>query len=571
MTTGETARRTAAAAAVRGTVATLLGRLLSFAATHVTLRRLPVHVLGVVHIRLELLRSAILFVSRQGLRLALTRWVTAANWNVAWTSLPLVTLLAAVAAVWHVSTCHGDSNSNDNNDNEALWCSDDLLYGGLLYCLAAAVEGWGEPAVLHALRQLDTATPAAAESAGTLVQTVATLVLLLLLPQSQSQVVQSPICALGTAHVLSALTYTCFLYVQVGRDLVGPRWHSLHGPTVSWTVVCTLQGLFKHVLTEGDRLVLATVASAHDQGVYALGSAYGGLAARLLLAPLEENARLLWSRLADDGDGDDHTGESPDTTVPSSTKRTTRNTTSANQTSRQALEDSYTVLVKVVLYIGLVFSCLAVHYTGLLLQILAGHQWGAEAANVLSAFCVYTAFLAMNGMTEAFCYAVAAQGTDMGRMALVHTLVGLVFAATAIRAVPRYGSVGLVAANCLAMALRTIYSVGYAVSYFNVSTTQEGAARPSVRPVLQRLVGRMLPHPVVGLAFGSAFYATRLSLARFTLQAAEISHGSRLWYQYAAQHVAIGATCGVGILTLAYTVEAPFRHRAASLLKQKTA
>jgi oligosaccharide translocation protein RFT1 len=566
MTTGETARRTAAA--VRGTVATLLGRLLSFAATHVTLRRLPVHVLGVVHIRLELLRSAILFVSRQGLRLALTRRVTAANWNVAWTSLPLVTLLAAGAAVWHVSTCHGDDD--DNNNNEALWCSDDLLYGGLLYCLAAAVEGWGEPAVLHALRQLDTATPAAAESAGTLVQTVATLVLLLLLPQSQGEML-SPICALGTAHVLSALTYTCFLYVQVGRDLVGPRWHALHGPTLSWTVVCTLQGLFKHVLTEGDRLVLATVASAHDQGVYALGSAYGGLAARLLLAPLEENARLLWSRLADDGDDDDDTGESPDMTVPSSTKRTATSSSSANQTSRQALEDSYTVLVKVVLYIGLVFSCLAVHYTGLLLQILAGRQWGAEAADVLAAFCVYTAFLAMNGMTEAFCYAVAAQGTDMGRMALVHTLVGLVFAATAIRAVPRYGSVGLVAANCLAMALRMIYSVGYAVSYFNVSTTQEGAARPSVRPVLQRLVGRMLPHPVVGLAFGSAFYATRLSLARFTWQAAEIAQGSRLWYQYAAQHVAVGATCGVGILTLAYTAEAPFRHRAASLLKQKTA
>ena len=57
-------------------------------------------------------------------------------------------------------------------------------------------------------------------------------------------------------------------------------------------------------------------------------------------------------------------------------------------------------LVKLALYIQLVFACVVVnYYTNLLLNILVKHP---TSSNILAAFCVYTAFLALKSMMEAF-------------------------------------------------------------------------------------------------------------------------------------------------------------------------
>jgi oligosaccharide translocation protein RFT1 len=102
-----------------------------------------------------------------------------------------------------------------------------------------------------------------------------------------------------------------------------------------------------------------------------------GLAARLLLQPLEENARLLFSRqgalvaLGNVVDGKD-------------SKRKDRIDTSKHL---QDLEDSYFFLVRVVLYIGFLFAAIGSNYSSALLRLLAGSQWGSnpEASAALSA------------------------------------------------------------------------------------------------------------------------------------------------------------------------------------------
>lgn len=74
------------------------------------------------------------------------------------------------------------------------------------------------------------------------------------------------------------------------RTLFDPEQYSL-----AW--VFSGQSVFKHMLTEGDKIVLSITCSLHDQGVYAMAQNYGSLAARLLLSPFEEMSRVIFGKI----------------------------------------------------------------------------------------------------------------------------------------------------------------------------------------------------------------------------------------------------------------------------------
>ena len=506
-----------------GTVATLLLRLVSFACTQWTFRVLDPATIGRTSIQLELLHTTAIFLSREGFRLSLTRQFED-NWNVAWLTVPVATTVSALALVWHVSSASATEDV-------------DYRTAGILYCTASCLEGWAEPAVLSALRQMNLSLKASAEGLATVAKTLATVIFLQYLRDDW------PATAFGLAQIVYSLVYAAVLYSSV--PLVGPRWsQGLDRRTCYMTVVFTLQGLFKHMLTEGDRIVLSTVSSSYDQGVYALGTAYGGLAARVILQPIEESSRLLWSR---------QSVQLP----PDAGLRT------IVHENDDPLMQSYTVLVKLVLYVGFIFGFMATNYTSVLLGVLAGRKWGdnQEAAAVLSAFCVYTAFLALNGITEAFVYGVASTASDMGRLGVAHTVIGCIFALIAPVAISRYGTVGLVAANCLAMLFRSMYSVRFAAVYFS-TRWQENRNSPTFR-ILWRLIRRVFPDSLVIACFVACYLGTKTSLARFERQVAEqeIPTGSTAWLRLAAEHVGLGSSLGIGLLTTAYWVEGDFRKR----------
>jgi oligosaccharide translocation protein RFT1 len=505
-------------AAARSTLITLLFRLVSFGCTQATFRLLDPSTLGKASIQLELLLTTVLFISREGFRLALTRNISSENWNVAWLTIPTVSVVALGSLLWHLffSTLSAEDP--------------DYRMGGILYCLAAWIEGCAEPAVLYFLRQMNVAKRAYAESIATVAKTIATIIGLRSLDDTWH------VTAFGTAQLVYSLVYTAILYSGAWNKLVAPELSSLDRSTCYMTLVFTVQGFFKHLLTEADRIVLTAVSSSYNQGVYAMGSSYGGMAARILLQPLEENARLLWSRLA-------------------------------GRKSIQELEQSYTVLVKLVLYIGLIFSCVAVNYTNLLLNILAGRKWGSntEAAGVLSAFCVYTAFLACNGMTEAFVYGVATSGVEMGRLGMAHTLTGGVFAASAFFLVSKYGTVGLVAANCIAMSMRSIYSIYFAAKYFGERKSE------SVRDSIRRLLASLVPSPIILLGFALAWASTRWTLQRLQDENLHqvLDYRNKEWLYLTGQHLAMGITCVVGIASAAMSLESTFLRSLRSMVRSK--
>ena len=628
--------------AAKGTIMTFLLRLVSFGCTQWTIRYIDPEILGQVNIQLELLLTTVLFISREGFRLSLTKniddknvtdttktttttkekkdastnttIISNKNWNVAWLTIPVTTFVSGCALCWHVWLVSSsslsqrqqqDATGGDNNGS-----SHDYFYAGIIYCLASWIEGCAEPAVLYSLRRMEITTRVSAEGIATIVKTIATVVLLQpttatlaasilrLLMYSTSvtatSILSYPATILSIAQLLYALTYATYLYrkvpistlIELSRRSVLPTSPStsssilsilltnLHWPTCTLTFVFTLQGFFKHMLTEADRIVLSTISDNYDQGVYAMGSAYGGMAARILLQPLEENARLLWSRLASTK------LSSLPLVPPPATKQPLENI-------HDPLEQSYTVLVKLVVFVGLIFSCVAVNYTHLLLSILAGRKWAknAQASTVLSAFCVYTAFLAWNGMTEAFVYGVTTSQRDVGRLGMAHTITGVIFAIAAPFFVSIYGTVGLVTANCIAMSIRSVYSVYFATCYFN--EREQSKHQASLRQTLRRLLRTMLPHPVVLTTFVVSWVLTRWSWMRvqqvhrsgfdessdnlydIALFYEEYDIRNKKWLLLSLQHVLVGVSCAVGIALISFIMEVDFRRSLVSLFRDR--
>lgn len=199
------------------------------------------------------------------------------------------------------------------------------------------------------------------------------------------------------------------------------------------------QSVLKHALTEGDKIVLARASgggeshggSLYEQGVYAIASGYGSLVARLLFQPLEEAARLMFSKLgAEEGETASTSTETAGEEQVSSSSRQavqpSRNPESGGEDRREEMRKKMAfllaTLLKLVLSTGLVFVCLGFHYTETLLRLLLATKGSggsfavSEVARVLSWYCVYVLFLAANGMCEAFACAVArgSQLTGMG-------------------------------------------------------------------------------------------------------------------------------------------------------------
>jgi hypothetical protein len=168
-------------------------------------------------------------------------------------------------------------------------------------------------------------------------------------------------------------------------------------------------------------------------------------------------------------------------------------------------------------------------------------------------------------MTEAFVYGVTTSGVEVGRLGMAHTLIGVVFALSAPSLVSSYGTVGLVGANCVAMSMRSIYSLHFASRYFG--------ERESISQslTLRRLLGKLSPHPVVLGCFVLAWVSTRWTLSR--LQKTDLHNRldfqDKEWLFLTGQHLAAGVSCVVGIASVAIAMEVAFIRSLRSMVRAK--
>ncbi|CZT45285.1 related to oligosaccharide transporter [Rhynchosporium secalis] len=215
-------------------------------------------------------------------------------------------------------------------------------------------------------------------------------------------------------------------------------------PLLKLTSSFFLQSLLKHLLTQGDTILIASLSTPHSQGIYALAANYGGLIARLLLQPIEEISRNTFGKLLSSIDG----------SLPSKTRVL-------------QVRSTLSMLLRAYLLFAICIVAIGPTVAPLLLKIVAGERWTSSGAgHVLSIYCYYIPLLAINGLTEAFVSSVATKSEIHGQTMWMFVFsAGFAGAAVFFLKVLGMGAEGLVWANALNMGLRIVWSTVFIQTY----------------------------------------------------------------------------------------------------------
>jgi hypothetical protein len=167
-----------------------------------------------------------------------------------------------------------------------------------------------------------------------------------------------------------------------------------------------------------------------------------------------------------------------------------------------------------------------------------------EAAYVLSWYCIYVAFLAVNGMTEAYVQAVA----DEQEMRALNAWLGacsVLFVAIALGLVPRMGTSGLVCANCAVMLARSARNVWFAKSK-------------------RRSQANFMLDWRILVSFGLGWAVTTWS--RQAVYFGQPGRRHQVGLHQAAGHVCIGVAVALGVVLVCWLVDRQVREFVLSLV-----
>ena len=600
--------------ATRGTIASILLKIFTFATNQLVLRSVNRKILGETSIQLDLLLRTSLFLGREGFRVALLRTsansssdcnnsnnskgqqratrkyhgndkdllkVSSARENVAWLTIPLGFILSIFALLFHLRRSSLSSTT-----------SNDYRLAGCYYCLAAFIECISEPLVIRDLIALRTDRRLYAEGwASTLrslvsvlllswctrrrynnVQTVSEgevssgrMVLLMrnLMKREALIIIPGPTSALGMAQCVYAIVTTLVSYRSHWGDICWPSFfptskstnnaknsqdnksnsrhekHIFDPQTLKDCTTHTFQSILKHLLTEGDRIILSSMSDSYDQGSYAIAMNVGGSASRMIFAPLEENGRLLFSKghalvmvkkevvvtnevttVVDDDNKGKSCSSSLETTKirGKSNNETSHHHLQQQQQLASSLLQTYTDTTKLSLLFGSIAASIGPSYTPLILKILAGSQSSTSKRTIsaLSVYLLHLLPLSFNGSVEAFTSAAIRNDYDLAKFSLYHGVVGVIFYIVAPMMVNSWGTVGLIGAGGMAAMIRGIGNVRFAVDYFldlGVLQQQKVVCRSTkTGDAMKGMMKLILPHPLVIFGFILSSIGTRWSM-----------------------------------------------------------
>ena len=468
-------------------------RLLTFAVNQILLRYLSPELLG-ISVQFELYMITILYFSRESLRMAVQRYGVSSSpspvpsrandkrkthgpegviegtsaaqsqtvVNLAYIPMPLGILFTAIIAPYYVKLFVSSDTVSQPYFYESV----------LLYTVATLLELSSEPSFALAQQLLLYKLRAGAESSAALTRCILTCSLTIYsvkaglggsgglgpLPFAVGQ--------LGYAIVLTAVYIRqCWSIARregfsLSLGKIASHESSYHmsyfyKPLSGLAFSMWMQAAIKHILTQGDSLLIAWLATTHDQGIYALASNYGSLIARMLFQPLEESSRNLFAKLLSQTGGKDDNSK-------------------ANPNSLRSAVAILQNILRLYSLLSIFFFSVGPPLAPLLLSLVAGSRWSNSAAgSVLSSFCYYIPLLAVNGITEAFVQSVASskqlqqQSLWMFGFSVGFGLAGYVFLKEL-----GWGAQGLVWANAVNMVLRIVWSWWFMGGYFRRNGVQ---------------------------------------------------------------------------------------------------
>ena len=318
----------------------MLQKIIVFTMNQMVIAYSSPEVIGQISIQSELLLSTLLFLSREGIRIACLKFNLQSSTsnrqlliNLSWLPCLLVIVLTILLTFARYASRSFFSRPVDSLDapptNSSF--SDDLIF--FSYCLAAFIECLGEPFYNYYQNQLYIQGRLKAETSALFLKSVITFLFVAVFQFSK--------VSFGFAQIFYSTVYVFILMSHVPsfqQHLVSLQsmYATSQSSQLSSSVAASsgmnkitvqsflprgvkdeydeayffdfqlcksammimVSSVCKHFLTEIDKIILSFYCSNYEQGIYALTNNYGSLIARLLFLPLEDSMRMSFAKLA---------------------------------------------------------------------------------------------------------------------------------------------------------------------------------------------------------------------------------------------------------------------------------
>ncbi|XP_070154716.1 man(5)GlcNAc(2)-PP-dolichol translocation protein RFT1 isoform X1 [Polyergus mexicanus] len=241
------------------------------------------------------------------------------------------------------------------------------------------------------------------------------------------------------------------------------------------------QGILKQILTEGERLIMTImpVLTFTEQGTYEIVNNLGSLAARFIFRPIEESGYFYFTQIV----------------------KRDKPISNQNPADIQESVNVLTHLCSIVTSIGLIVLVFGQSYSSTLLWLYGGSRLTLPLpVLLLRAHCLAVLLLGINGVTECYTNATADSAT-INKSNVIMVYESIAFLGASYLFAIWFGPVGFIFGNCVNMSLRIIHSAMF--------------INKRHRDTIYRPLCGLVPKPMFSASLLVAAFITNLSQAYF--------------------------------------------------------
>jgi len=413
-------------------------------------------VLGIINVRLYLLFTTILFISREAFRRACVSNTRSHNWpqvvNLLWVTVPSMIF-------WSTIFCYIWLNWLELPADEML---NDYKFAVVMTGVGCVTEAFVEPLCLFA-QAFQYVKLKLVTDLGIVIVRISSFALTVAYAPQYAIKAFAYGGILGSTVMVVFFTVFFFFEFRTKRELLKNRELHKDDPRLALPFDSLLdflprriqgqsfigmdlalltwgffkQGILKQILTEGERYIMTifSVLTFAEQGIYDVINNLGSTAARFLFLPIEESSYFYFAQMLH-----------RDKPVDQQPK---------NDKAKAALV--LYALLKGISLLGLIIIVFGFSYSHLILSLFGQKLTGSPGPSLLRAHCICVLLMGVNGVTEAYVFAAMNKDRlDAHNRAMIG--LTLVFLGLSWLLSRLLGGIGFILANCANMALRIGYS-----------------------------------------------------------------------------------------------------------------
>lgn len=450
----------------------IIFRCVTFVINAWVIRNVGHEVLGIMNVRLLLLESSILFLSREPFNRACLGQKDECSWtqkiNQMWLSLPLCTFLSMVFVYAWLNWLPLGYPEHAFQYRIGCWC---VAFSCLLELCSANLA---LVAQIYCFVKLKVALD-------TLHIFVRTLLFLSIVVYDRSlALIAFSVAQVGSIATIVVCYYIFFYWYIKNKTLyakgalksriipdsvfyslydnmedfqftslndflptyVGPVTTNFSKNLSALTASFAKQGVVKQLLTEGEKYVMSVspVLTFSEQATYDVVNNLGSLAARFVFRPIEDSSYFYFTQMV--------SRELP-----------------LQKQDQNKIRESCTVLshvCKTVCSIGLIVLVFGQSYAKTLLLLYGGETFVASGLPVqlLRSHCVAIVLLAINGVTECYTFATMTSA-QLNSYNYLMVLLSISFLLLSYFLTYIFGPIGFIISNCINMLARIIHSIHF--------------------------------------------------------------------------------------------------------------